>query len=180
MIEEKTDYAAGMEYQRRVQRILSCITQSVVKIAGGHYPNIFRTSRHLELPGGHPITRAGAHKLMFNLEPHFRIRKNEVQGGLYYIEIVGYHYTVYDSERREILAYHWHPGSREFIQTPHLHLGNGARIGFDPLVTKSHMPTGYITFGEVIMFLIRDLSVRPIRSDWETVLQSAFEPVPGK
>ena len=179
MIEEKTDYAAVMEYQRRIQRLLSCIAQSVVKIAGGYDQSASRP-HHLELPNGHPVALAGAHRLMFNLEPYFRVRRHETQGILHRVEIVGYSYIVHDGERREILAYHWHPGSREFVQTPHVHLGSGARIGFDPLVTKAHLPTGYITLAEVVRFLVRDLSVQPGRSDWEAVLLDTLEPIPGR
>ena len=113
---------------------------------------------------------------MFNVEPYFRVRKDKSQGSLYNVEIVGYHYIVHYSEQREILAYHWHPGPREFVQTPHLHLGSGARVGFDPLVSKTHLPTGYVTFREIIRALIRDLSVEPIRSDWEDVIRRTLEP----
>ena len=180
MIAEKTPYAAAMEYQRRIQRLLSCISRSVVKVAGGHNYSAPRSSHHLELPDGQPVALAGAHNLMLNLEPHFRVRRTESQGDQFHVEIVGYGYIVYDSEQREILAYHWHPGPREFVQTPHFHLGSGARVGFDPLVSKTHLPTGYVTFAEIIRVLIRDLSVQPIRSDWEAVLLGTLEPVPSQ
>ncbi|MXY20592.1 MAG: hypothetical protein F4Y49_04565 [Dehalococcoidia bacterium] len=180
MIAEKTPYAAATEYQRRIQRLLSCISRSVVKVAGGHNYSAPRSSHHLELPDGQPVALAGAHKLMFNMEPHFRVRRTESQAGLHYVEIVGYRYIVYDSGQREVLAYHWHPGPREFVQTPHFHLGSGARVGFDPLVSKTHLPTGYVTFGEIIRVLIRDLSVQPSRSDWEDVLRRNVEPVPAQ
>ena len=169
-----------MEYQRRAQRLLSCLTQSVVKVAGGYYHNASRSSHHLELPNGQPVALAGAHKMMLNVEPYFRIRRHETQGAPHHIEIVGYRYVVYDSERREILAYHWHPRRRGFFQPPHLHLGAGAEIGFHPLVTKPHLPTGHIALGDVIRFLIQDLSVLPGRSDWEAVLLGTREPVPAQ
>ena len=139
-----------MEYQRRIQRLLSCISHSVVKVAGGYNYSTSLLSHNLQLPNGDPVALAGAHNLMFNVEPYFRVRKDESQGSLYNVEIVGYHYIVHDSEQREILAYHWHPGPREFVQTPHLHLGSGPRVGFDPLVSKTHLPTGYVTFSEII------------------------------
>ena len=170
-----------MEYQRRIQRLLSCISNSVVKVAAGGYNySASRSSHNLELPNEEPVALAGAHKLMFNVQPYFRVRRAESQGFPYHVEIVGYHYIVHDSDHREILAYHWHPGPRGFLQTPHLHLGIGARVGFDPLVSKPHLPTGYVNLGEIIRFLIQDLSVQPIRSDWEAVLLGILEPVPSR
>ena len=180
MIAERTPYAAVMEYQRRIQRLLSCISYSVVKVAGGHNYGNPRSSHNLELPNEEPVALAGAHKLMLNVEPHFRVRRTESQGGLHHIEVVGYRYTVYDSEQRGILLYHWHPGSRGYVRTPHLHLGSGARVGFDPLVSKPHLPTGYVTLGEIVRFLIQDLSVQPIRGDWQAVLLGTLEPIPSR
>ena len=180
MIFEKTPYAAAMEYQHRIQRLLSCISHSVVKVAGSYNYSDSRSSHNLELPNEEPVMLAGAHRLMLNAQPHFRVQWTESRGSLHHVEIVGYRYMVYDSGQREVLAYHWHPGPREFVQTPHLHLGTGAKVGFDPLVSKTHLPTGYVTFGEIIRVLIRDLSVQPSRSDWEAVLRRTLEPVPAK
>ena len=64
--------------------------------------------------------------------------------------------------------------------SPHVHLGSGARIGFAPLVSKAHLPTGYVTLGEIIRFLIRDLQIQPVPNNWEDILQDIHEPVPGQ
>ena len=168
-----------MEYQRRIQRLLSCIAVSVVKIAGSYNYSSTRYSHNLELPNEEPVTLDGTYKLMLNVQPYFRVRRTGTQGASYHVEIVGYHYIIHDSEQREILSYHWHPRSRDFVQTPHLHLGIGARVGFDPLVSKTHLPTGHINFSDIIRVLIQDLEVQPIRSDWATLVQGIIEPTPA-
>lgn len=159
---------------------IAALAIEVVKVAGGYYQDASRSFYNLELPDGQPVALAGEHRLMFNVEPYFRVLRTESQTGGYHVEIVGYHYTVHDSEQREVLAYHWHPSPQEFIRTPHLHLGSGARVGFDPLVSKTHLPTGFVTLGEIIRVLIQDLSIRPRHSAWETVVLGIVEPVPTR
>ena len=85
------------------------------------------------------------------------------------MEIAGYNYVVYDSERREVLIYHWHPRSRSPVATPHLHLKQGAEVG-RPEVRDAHLPTGYIPLVAFLRLLVVDLGVQPRRSDWDAIL----------
>ena len=55
------------------------------------------------------------------------------------------------------------------IVTPHLHLEQGARVG-RPEVRDAHLPTGAISVGTLLRFLIQDLLVTPERQDWEPIL----------
>ena len=179
MIAEKTPYAAVMDYQDRIQRLLSCVTLSVTKVAGGYQQNTSRPQR-MELNASHPVILDEPHNLLFKVQNYFHVRETANQSGLHHIEVAGYHYVIYTSERHEILAYHWHPGPRGFMQAPHVHLGSGAQIGFDPLITKAHLPTGYVTLKEIIRFLIEDLSVLPRQRNWQDILQDIVEPSPSK
>ena len=167
-----------MEYQSRIQKILSCVSRSVVRVTHGYNPNA-TTSQYLRLPGASPVPLAGIHDLMLNVQPYFRVLTHETQGAPHHVEITGYRYIIYDGERKEILTYHWHPGRRSFHQAPHLHLGAGAGMSFKALETKPHLPTGHVTLGEIIRFLINDLSVQPLRTDWNDVLTEIVEPVPA-
>ena len=67
--------------------------------------------------------------------------------------------------RQQIVRWHWHPESRSRVKTPHLHLPAGA-----PYSQSVHVPTGRITFEDVVRFLIEELGVRPAHDDWSDVL----------
>jgi hypothetical protein len=89
----------------------------------------------------------------------------------------GYWYQVRRADGPEVLAFHWHPaGPGANIPFPHLHLGRAlGAIDIDP---KAHVPTGRVSLEAVVAFLIRELGVRPLRPDWESVLaanQAAFD-----
>ncbi len=86
--------------------------------------------------------------------------------------VEGYAYSLDDADGREILAYHWDPRRSSHVRRPHLHLGAGARLGREDLL-GSHLPTGFVAVQDLLLFAIRDLGVRPLRPDWESVLEQA-------
>jgi len=78
-----------------------------------------------------------------------------------------YRYSILRSDtQHEILSFHRHGSNR-----PHLHLGAGAGELFEPLY-KAHVPTGPVALTEVVLMLVRDFGVEPLRADWETVLEA--------
>ena len=74
---------------------------------------------------------------------------------------MGYMFSMYDANHQEIIAFHWHPDGRSPVTHPHLHIGAGARAGYERL-QKAHLPTGHITIHDVLRFAIADLGVEPI------------------
>lgn len=64
-----------------------------------------------------------------------------------------------------LLAWHWHPDSRP---DPHVHVGAAGLRGL-------HVPTGRVSFEEVLRFFITEMGLRPARSDWEAVLGETEE-----
>ena len=67
-----------------------------------------------------------------------------------------------------IIAFHWHPGRRGQPEFPHLHVTSQA--GSVQISAKSHVPKGRVSIESIVRFLIEELQVRPLRSDWERVL----------
>lgn len=55
---------------------------------------------------------------------------------------------------------------------PHLHVR--ASVAGVPL-DKAHLPTSPVEVSQLVQFLIRDLGVEPIRSDWQEVLSSTLD-----
>ena len=89
------------------------------------------------------------------------------------IEETGYRYAVIDAEGRDVLEYHWHPVGESPVVAPHLHIGYGAMIGRAE-IGGAHLPTGQVTISDILRMLIRDFSIAPRRSDWESVLDDSL------
>ncbi len=86
------------------------------------------------------------------------------------IRVRGYWYYIYEDAdgARELLAYHWHPDAS--IKRPHLHPGPAVMSGLDWL-RGLHLPTGHVSIGDFLAVLITDFDVRPLRQDWESLLE---------
>ncbi len=68
----------------------------------------------------------------------------------------------------ECFAWHWHPAT---YPRPHLHVTAQHTEGGD--LSDLHVPAGFISFAEVVCFLIEEMEVRPLRGDWQAVLDAA-------
>ena len=118
-------------------------------------------------------------RLALDMIQHFRVIEAPVPHGPYRVQTVAYYYTVIeiDGPWREVFAYHWHPQGRSAITFPHFHLYQGSGTIRDE-VRKAHFPTGRIALEEVLRLVIQEFGVRPLREDWDAILnrtQAAFE-----
>jgi hypothetical protein len=94
----------------------------------------------------------------------------------YALQPTSYVYAISDLDSRELLAFHWHPSGVSAHVSPHLHISSqlpeislGAR---QPRIRLSdmHLPTGFITFADIVRLLIDEFGVEPLRDDWREVL----------
>ena len=101
------------------------------------------------------------------------------QDGLHTLRTIEYKYTLTPAGADEPLlrweyVKHLPPGAewcRHHLQGPvdleiHRH-----SVPLDDL----HLPTGYVTFEEVLRFCIVDLGVRPLHRDWSAILRQSYE-----
>ena len=173
----KTPSEAIRNFINPLQQALSCVTQTVLY--------------HRALPDN----PAGLHVLLLSEEParlgrdkqfslkaiqHFRTVEAEGPRGPWKVQTVAYYYTFAEARRsqREIFGYHWHPQGRSAVVYPHLHLYEGAGVGEYDIPNKAHFPTGRMALEDVLRLVITHFGVRPLRGDWESVLnttQGAFE-----
>ena len=160
----RTPAEAVSNYQSGIQRLLSCVSNSVVSVAGGYYPSPVPHS----LIANSGLLR-GSSRLMLRLEQYYRITEPPSSRTPWQVEIVGYDYAVYDSDEREVLLYHWHPHGGSPVVSPHLHLGNGAQVGRRE-VRDAHLPTGHVLLSALLRLLIDEMGVQPRRQDWDTIL----------
>ena len=154
-------------YRHSIQRLISCVTDSVVDVAGGYH--LSPVPHTLALNSGEPVFLNGPSRLMLGLRQNYRIVEAGPPEQTHEVEIAGYNYVVYDSERREVLIYHWHPRGSSPVATPHLHLKQGAEVGRSE-VRDAHLPTGFVPLVSFLRFLVVDLRVQTQRPDWDTIL----------
>lgn len=167
MTQGRSPAEAVNNYRHGIQRLVSCVTDSVVDVAGGYHPT--QVPHTLIMNKGYPVSLGGLSRLILELRQYYRIIESELSANTWAVDVVGYNYVVYDSERNEVLAYHWHPRGNSPIATPHLHLEQGAQVGRRE-VRDAHLPTGYVSISAFLRLLIRDLEVQPTRPDWDTIL----------
>jgi len=98
----------------------------------------------------------------------YKVTEAEGDRGPWKVSTAAYFYEIQEKERCELLSYHWHPNvGRSY---PHLHIGAGS--GVTQILAKVHVPTRRISLEEVLRFAIVELKVRPLRRDWESVLEA--------
>lgn len=86
------------------------------------------------------------------------------------VRLMDYFYDFRVSEGTELIAFHWHPGRDGQPDFPHLHVTS--RPGPVRIQRKHHVPTDRVSLESVVRFAIQDLGVRPLRPDWEQVLDA--------
>ena len=154
-------------YLRGIQRLVSCVTDSVIDVGGGYH--ISAAPHTLAVNGGDPIALRGSSRLMLSLQQDYRIVETDTPRQTYQVEIATYNYAIYDSDVREILIYHWHPHGNSPVVTPHLHLNQGAQVG-RPEIRDAHLPTGFVPLVSFLRLLVAELRVQARRPDWDTIL----------
>ena len=166
----RTSAEAVNSYVDATNRLVSCVTDSIVSVGGGYHPAA--SPLILALNNGLPAGLRGVSRLALQLQQTYQIAEPAARGDLWTVRVTGYAYAVLDSDQREVLTYHWHPRGNSPVVMPHLHLEQGAIVG-RPEVRDAHLPTGPISVAIFLRFLIDDLSVEPVRPDWESILHDA-------
>ena len=163
----RTPAEAVGEYVDAIQRAVSCITDAVVGVGGGYY--VSDSPHILTLNERRPVRLRRMPDVWLAFRKYYRIVESEIRHAPWTVEEEGYEYSIMDADRREVLAYHWHPMGRSSFITQHLHIGHGAMLGRDELQT-AHLPTGRVSLADTIRLLIRDFGATPRRPDWESIL----------
>lgn len=93
------------------------------------------------------------------------------------VALSGYTYAIVAGgpEEAEIIAFHWHPERGDpdgrLVSWPHIHIGD-AELRRVHLTHRRHIPSGVIAIEDVLVFLLEDLNVAPLRPDWRTIMQA--------
>jgi hypothetical protein len=92
----------------------------------------------------------------------------------YRAHALSYIYTLFLPEDREFISWHWHPEGAGANPSPHMHvfvdhgdMGAGFR--------RLHVPTGRVSFEQVVRFLVEELEVDPRSHSWDEILAESHE-----
>ena len=156
-------------FQDPLQRAFACVTKAVPRSQGGYHVSPEPHAITLGT-GGTRVRLSGASRVHIRFTQFYRIVPVDESRHSWQVVATSYFYALDDADQREIIAFHWHPDRRSDVTEPHLHLGPGARIGYDRL-HRAHIPTGHVTIQDVLHLAVSDLGVEPI-VDRETALQT--------
>jgi hypothetical protein len=67
----------------------------------------------------------------------------------------------------QLIEWHWHPDIRPEC---HIHVNGALPGGFH--LGGAHLPSGRVSFEQVLLFLLRELDVVPRQADWGATLQA--------
>lgn len=146
-----------------LQRAVSCVSKAVVRRGysdPGDPELLSFDDRYVPLQG--------RHRLELSLLHTFHLRQRADDPRYWTATSANYYYQVREQDGPEIIAFHWHPGRRGQPEFPHLHVAS--HVGSVHMAAKHHVPTGRVSLESVVRFLIEELHARPLRQDWQRVL----------
>lgn len=144
------------------------------KAVGGHYTALLNWGRPVEVQG---ITIQVEGSIPFTvIEQDINKRGEKVpRSQRFKVKTKSYWYTLARSNGAgEVVAYHWHPEAKGEVLHPHLHIGTGELNREGVLSRRNHMPSGRMSFEEVLVMLV-DLGAEPLRADWEATVNRNLE-----
>lgn len=124
----------------------------------------------LTLGGGQPVRIGRRGTIQLWIGHWYRVERIVAARPTWLARTTGYDYRLLDRDGHPVLAFHWHPTGRSPVIDPHLHIETPTPH-FD--LSKVHIPTGVISFADVVWCAITQLGVEPLRPDWSMVLQHA-------
>lgn len=158
----RTEAEAVNNYLAPLHKVIDCVTQAVLDVAGGYHaatnPNALTLNR------GEPAKLRGDTGLKLSVTQTYEVVRGVEERGPWKVKTLGYIYTLHDSTDKEIAGYHWHPTLTPDVPYAHLHIHR------DPSLAKIHFPTERIALEKVLRLLIEQFGVRPGRDDWDEVL----------
>lgn len=180
----RTPRLALAAFTEVIQSSLDCITDAVLEYrshGNEDYPNAQPHTITISEGSRTPLLCDSGIFLTFRMQYRI-IELEDDEKGPWKAQTVAYYYSLEDADGDEIIAYHWHPDTTPAIAHPHLHLKRGCikrESGSDqgesqlrPEFAHAHLPTGRVALEDIILSLIRDFGVHPMRNDWHTILEN--------
>jgi hypothetical protein len=127
----------------------------------------------LSFPQQKPVRLTGE-RFFLDLVHGFLIVETDFEPEPFRITTTSYFCTLLDRERRELLAYHFHPDGVGWWSYPHLPVGTARGI----IDKKAHLATGRLPLQASIRMIIEDpaIPIVSLRPDWARVLELKGDP----
>lgn len=166
--------AAQRRYIKFLQPALSCVSDAVwvTSSPGAARKGLLTTNER-------PVTlrrRSGLSLVRFQAAQTFEIVEDERYDGEWKVQTLSYIYGVKvaprrlrDGESPDVIMWHWHPYRSPEHPEPHVHPPTSHRL-FGLNLPDLHVPTGRVSFEDVIRFLISDVRVVPLDDEWPAIL----------
>jgi hypothetical protein len=154
----RTTSEANRNFFEPIRLSVSCLTKSVI-VASRPDDNDIRV---LSVSEGLPFKIRSSQTYSFHIAMRYKIVEATGARGPFKASIVAYNYTLHQGG---------HPNTKTKI--PHIHLYAGSNVSAE--LFKKHIPTERISIEEVIRFLIEELGVQAIRTDWDSVLSQNLQ-----
>ena len=161
------------DYLSELQKIVSCVATEVCYV----YPN--NNGRQVLAWSGASmlesapiiLQRKNNSRLFVNIRQE--IQQPNARNN-YLVSTKGYIYSVLDAEKKDLIGFHYHPElDDDPVMHPHIHVYADADERFaDFNLHKRHIPSGRVALEDVIEWLIIELEVKALRSDWRQILQA--------
>ncbi len=160
-------------YLNELQKIVSCVASEVCYV----YPN--NSGRQvLAWSGTDPsdpqplmLKRKNNSKLFIDISQE--IQQPNARND-YLVSTKSYMYSILDAEKKDLIGFHYHPElDDDPVMHPHIHVYADADKRFaDFNLHKRHIPSGRVALEDVIEWLIVELEVKALRSNWQQILQT--------
>jgi len=126
---------------------------------------------------GRALCRGEGALLLFSANQRFELVKHQKFIGEWKAQTNGYIYRISlempdGAEPHELLRWDWHPRTTPDRPQPHLHVG-AEEPDLGVMLPRLHIPTGRVSFEEVVRLLIAELGAQQNRDDWEVVLKDS-------
>lgn len=168
----KTRNEAFEAYARPLKSALGCITRETL---------LRRTISKSEDRDGFPLqefffvnnpVRLKNTGLAFNFSQYFRVAWHDPG---YKIATKAYTYEIEDEQSgHELFAFHWEPEApNSKITIPHMHIGFALRHATLRINNRAHIPAGRVPVEDVVYFLVTELGVAPLNSDWDRTIRES-------
>lgn len=181
----RTPQAAVDHYTQVLQDALACVIQGrLVRLAGNPFDPA-PAVHALSLNADEPAPLRGAAKLFLVANQNYSIvHTDDETSEPWKVATRGYFYGLQTDHGAEVASFHWSPQTSGTITRPHAHIGR--RLLSEPVtlgsmsfdLPKVHIPTGRVSFEDVIRMAIEEFEIEPRRDDWAKILertQSALE-----
>lgn len=174
----RTPADAVRAFLEPIQTALACVATAKITVKrGGLNPRLGELYEwSINNGGGAELLSDAPEDLTLFAAMYWKlIEDDRPEYGPYRITTLGYEYSLVMGEATELWALHWHPAGQSWERRPHLHLGDVLLTPQAPVTSKTHLPTGRMTFENAIRWAV-DFGVMPLADDWTDRLALAETP----